>query len=433
MDREKQQSNLRREDLVTSPQPKESKKLKKGGSVLGNLFKKRSKKGRNDDDDIEEWIHGSSAEKHSIDSSRSSDTASTRDRNGSLASMNSQVEEIRQKEEQRMIQEQAKMQEHLRIQQEHKEREMVMQQRKIQEHHQRQPVMAANSIRRIEEEPENMSPTEEHRPEERRPAPEPPTALQIRSPIERRPQDDFQTYSPAESHMRSPITAGSPIPQQAPHPQTARKASYDRPAYQPRGYQPPQHQKPQEQSQQHQPRQPQQPQQQEQQEQSQAPPSPVAERLSESPEQITYHDATDRPDLVVDTSSGADSNGGSSSIDSSPDFMDSAISSSVQSVTPPAHTITRTWSDWSLKTYLEDDTDVRDMLIVVRQDKGLSAVGMGGRGFRAGLDGVGEKKQEHPQVTMMFEDSNKKLQDITKVNFFLPSAQDSLLTNHPAT
>jgi len=60
--------------------------------------------------------------------------------------------------------------------------------------------------------------------------------------------------------------------------------------------------------------------------------------------------------------------------------------------------ITRTWSDWSLRTYFEDDNDVRDMLIVVQQDKSGGSV----------------VRKDHPDIGPLFEDASTRLADITK-------------------
>jgi hypothetical protein len=91
-------------------------------------------------------------------------------------------------------------------------------------------------------------------------------------------------------------------------------------------------------------------------------------------------------------------------IDRSSTFDTTVTSPGTNNTTPApdhllgGHTMTRTWSDWSLRTYFEDDNDVRDMLIVVQQDKG---------------DVVQQK--QHPEIAPIFADSSRRLADITRV------------------
>ncbi|TGZ80495.1 hypothetical protein EX30DRAFT_372136 [Ascodesmis nigricans] len=350
------EKQIRREDLVTSPQLKEGKKLKKGSSVLGSLFKRKNK-GKHYEDDTEEWLHRSTSnEKHSLDSSHSSETAA-RDRQGSQSSRDAAAEEIQQREERRRQQEK-QIQEQQKQQQEQQQRDQELRARQQQAQRQQTQQQANTSIRRVEEKP-TQQPTDS--------SPSQPTP---QSPVEAR-----QSQEEAQRPYQRPIESGEQSPRS---PITdryrPRKMSGDRSQGLYTPYSPLQSQP----------------------QQNSCPTlrSPISlERLSESPEHISYHDATEQPDLVLDTSSGIDSNGAISSVESSPDIMEPPA---------PTHTINRTWSDWSLKTYMEDDTDVRDMLIVVRQDK---------TPVIAGEDTV--LVQGHPEITPLFADSSLRLQELS--------------------
>ncbi|KAI5806999.1 hypothetical protein EDC01DRAFT_9938 [Geopyxis carbonaria] len=374
MERDKlQPSQAKREDSVLSPPPgKDGKKLKKGGSVLGNLFKKRSRKGRKEEEEeVDEWLHGS--EKQSIDSSRSMD--SVRERNGSRG-------EEGRKESEDVVREEAKKQRMQQQQREQREKEQREQDQKKAQQQQQAAAATVSTIRRVESETEDKpQPIMEASKfdEQSEKAPEKTlSSPTIWSPTTRSPDMSRKTPD-QERELRpenAPIRVKSPAGDPSQGPSVQRKMSGDKPAYSPNVYQPQQH---------HQQR--------------------SIERLSESPEQITFHDASERPDLVVDTSSGADS---SSPIDSSPELIDRSstfdtTTSPGTTVTPApgdnlgGHTMTRTWSDWSLKTYFEDDNDVRDMLIVVKQDKGEMIT----------------SEKIHPEVGPLFEEPNRRLADIT--------------------
>jgi len=382
------EKSSKRDDGITSPQPnaKDYRKAKKGGSVLGNLFKKRSKKGRKDDeDDLEEWLHsGDKADKQnaSISSRESEDSQ--------MESVKKDKEEFHRREDQRRQQVQQTLQ-------------------KQQREGPQKPTVntgASSTIRRVESDGSPKSADRENRDDVQVHGP---TAQQKQS-IELNRNDSASkpaaVYAPsgrkgsASSERRSgetdrglpaekkPITSYSLAESKALEPATSkeavRKPSKDniKPAYVPNTYQPaPQpnsygssgngsgtsdsshaHQFP--------------------------------ERLSESPEHISYHDAiSDRPDML-DLSSSSEN---TSSIHSSPEIIDRA--NTLESSSPESHAMTRTWSDWSLKTYFEDDNDVRDMLIVVQQDKSNSSIA----------------KKEHPDIGPLFEDASTKLADITKV------------------
>jgi hypothetical protein len=382
----------KREEGVLSPPPAKGGRLRKG-SVLGNFFKKRNKKGRKDEEDeVEEWLH-SATEKKSLDSTRSTP----------MESPNGRAEETRkQKEEAQLMEAQRKLQETQRQQQqqpqqqqpqqqqqqqrprESEQTEREAQQRRAQAQAQQSSAAAAvtsSTIRRVEStDSQASSRYQEPSPvEPRKPEPH----VEPRQP---EPQRGLNVQAPAQTRPRSPAGIVAPINTNVggmkPHPQQ-RKLTDERPVYSPRTYQPVQ------------PR-PQDFQQQQQQQQQER----TVERLSESPEQITFHDATERPD----TSSGDDT--------SSLEMIDRSSTFETTTTSPGTveedRTITRTWSDWSLRTYFEDDNDVRDMLIVVQQDKGEAV-----------------PQKQHPEIAPLFADSSRRLEDITKVCAF-PKMRDGL-------
>ncbi|RPA98152.1 hypothetical protein L873DRAFT_1790489 [Choiromyces venosus 120613-1] len=373
----------KRDDGITSPQPggKDSRKAKKGGSVLGNLFKKRNKKGRKDDeDDLEEWLHSSDkADKQnaSISSRESEDSQ--------LESVKKDKEEFHRREEQRRQQKQQQ-------QREGSQKPTVN-------------TGTSSTIRRVGSDDSPRSGDRENKDDVQVHGP---TAQQKKS-IELQRNDSatkpVAVYAPSGqkgstlSERRSgetdrgPPTGEKLVVLHSPvepktsdttaHKEVVRKPSKDniKPAYAQYTYQPaPQpsnsssigngagtstsnnaHQFP--------------------------------ERLSESPEHISYHDAiSDRPDML-DLSSSSEN---TTPIHSSPEIIDR--SNTLESSSPESHPMTRTWSDWSLRTYFEDDNDVRDMLIVVQQDKSNSPA----------------TRKEHPDIGPLFEDASSKLADITK-------------------
>ncbi|KAF8249530.1 hypothetical protein K440DRAFT_649252 [Wilcoxina mikolae CBS 423.85] len=370
MDREKQHQQSKREESVISPPPnaKDTKRIKKGGSVLGNLFKKRNKKGKKEEDDeVEEWLHGSEKlqEKQSIDSNRSIDSTPKESPSG-------RGEESRkEREDAQLREEQKRQQERQRQQKEREQREREAQQQQQQKKAQQVAAVTSTSIRRVESETKDgQSPASKQQLES------------ITSPIDSRNLPDaLRVERPEQAQSRSsPVV--TPVDTQSTEPRSQsqqRKLSED--IYSPQIYRPA-HANNQERT---------------------------TERLSESPEQITFHDAAERPDLA-DSSSGAESGGPPSPINSTPEMIDrsstfdTTVTSPGTNNTTPApdhllggHTMTRTWSDWSLRTYFEDDNDVRDMLIVVQQDKG---------------DVVQQK--QHPEIAPIFADSSRRLADITR-------------------
>lgn len=437
---EHRDSKERTRDNVLSPPPggKDGHRLKKGGSVLGSLFKKRGRRGKKDsEDDVDEFLH--SSEKRSLDGKESSE--STRDtvlasvrteetkkekekerekeREAEEVQKRQQEEKQRQMEQQRRQQEQERRkQEQLRQERERDrlQRERELSQKKAQQQQAAAPAATTNSaaanatvtaaastIRRVDPEADTPSPAS------LRPAPNALTP-ERNSPLQaRRPSNEVSPVSPEpkslvsaqlEPKSRSPVQSSpspnptNPATRQPPTEKPAQTATPYKPAtYVPAPAPVPTRRAP----------------------SPEPTPSPDHERLSESPEHITFHDATERPDLVVDTSTVSSNT--SSPLDSSPEMIERLDSSAdehnmARSAAADAARkaggapIQRSWSDWSLRTYFEDDNDVRDMLIVVQQDKGDQGI-----------------TKDHPDIVPIYEDSSRRLQDITKVctspNLFL--------------
>jgi hypothetical protein len=70
--------------------------------------------------------------------------------------------------------------------------------------------------------------------------------------------------------------------------------------------------------------------------------------------------------------------------------------------------VTPTWSDASLRTYFEDSSDIRDLLIVVHDTSGVMPVG-----------------PDHPLINGMFREEKTKLTEIGNVRQLLSSSSDS--------
>jgi hypothetical protein len=126
------------------------------------------------------------------------------------------------------------------------------------------------------------------------------------------------------------------------------------------------------------------------------------ERLSESPVQVSPIEAsrTNPPALMGDTS---DQEGASSPISSpSPELIEvdevhGKKSSDISSTTPAS---TSTWSDAHLRTFFDDDSEIRDLLVVVYDKSGVEPAG-----------------PDHPITGNLFKAENAKLADITSVSF----------------
>lgn len=125
----------------------------------------------------------------------------------------------------------------------------------------------------------------------------------------------------------------------------------------------------------------------------------VEEGLSDSPVQISPITPTSPhpPALMVDTSSQEEPPSPMSS--PSPELIDTddvkkGTGSSTTSTSTPA------WSDTQLRTFFDDDSDIRDLLVVVYDKSGVVPAG-----------------SDHPVVGNLFKDENARLADITNVSF----------------
>lgn len=129
----------------------------------------------------------------------------------------------------------------------------------------------------------------------------------------------------------------------------------------------------------------------------------ATERLSESPVQVAPQDTRHTPNpptLMIDTSSQEDPSNSPVSPISSPELIEVPHEGNVQEETPasPAHSPnnTPTWSDASLRAYLEDDSEIRDLLVVVHDKSDVKPAAA-----------------DHPLVKNLFKEENRKLGEIS--------------------
>ncbi|MCJ1310096.1 hypothetical protein MMC25_003757 [Agyrium rufum] len=129
------------------------------------------------------------------------------------------------------------------------------------------------------------------------------------------------------------------------------------------------------------------------------------ERLSESPIHVPPFQEASQPShppaLVGDTSSQEDPSAEMVSPASTPELVDAPQVESIRDEeTPtsaaPRSVTTPSWSDASLRTYLEDDSEIRDLLVVVHDKSGIQKV-----------------DRNHPLVTDMCQDQNRRLGDMS--------------------
>lgn len=122
------------------------------------------------------------------------------------------------------------------------------------------------------------------------------------------------------------------------------------------------------------------------------------ERLSESPVQVSpvTPSQTHPPPLMVDTSSQGDPPSPISS--PSPELID-ADEAREKKGSSTTSTSTAAWSDTHLRTFFDDDADIRDLLVVVYDKSGVIPAG-----------------PDHPITGDLFRDENAKLADITNVS-----------------
>lgn len=138
------------------------------------------------------------------------------------------------------------------------------------------------------------------------------------------------------------------------------------------------------------------------------------ERLSESPVEITLPQGYPQrsppqqqnrthhqpPPLMVDTSSQEDPNSSPvSPAPSSTELGEIPPEHTGREETPAstAHSSTPTWSDASLRAYLEDDTEIRDLLVVVHDKSNIKPA-----------------RRDHPIVQNMYKEENRKLGEISE-------------------
>lgn len=125
-------------------------------------------------------------------------------------------------------------------------------------------------------------------------------------------------------------------------------------------------------------------------------PDTTMERLSESPVQVSP--VSNPPALVVDTSSQDEVSSPVSS--PSPEIVDiesregKASERSVSASTP-----TPTWNDTHLRTFFDDDGDIKDLLVVVYDKSGVEPAG-----------------PDHPLIGNLFKEEHAKLAEITTVS-----------------
>ncbi|MCJ1393525.1 hypothetical protein MMC18_006400 [Xylographa bjoerkii] len=126
------------------------------------------------------------------------------------------------------------------------------------------------------------------------------------------------------------------------------------------------------------------------------------DRLSESPVQVSpiVH-PTNLPPLMGDTSSQEEPPVSPISPSSTPELLEAPPEDSVRDPETPASTVQSTrslpsWSDASLRTYLEDDTDIRDLLVVVHDRSDLKPAG-----------------PDHPVVKNLCKEENRRLDDMS--------------------
>lgn len=107
---------------------------------------------------------------------------------------------------------------------------------------------------------------------------------------------------------------------------------------------------------------------------------------AESPDALVSLD--DRPPPLVPDN---DSEEHSSPVESAQEAFDTATEAPFNRVV--------TWSDSSLKTFLDETNEVRDFLVLVHDKSGVKA------------------RNDHPDIVPLFRDANAKLQDLTNVSF----------------
>ena len=123
--------------------------------------------------------------------------------------------------------------------------------------------------------------------------------------------------------------------------------------------------------------------------------NPIVDRLSESPVHVSPIAPTQTypPPLMGDSSSQEDAPSPVSS--PSPELIDPEDATEKKS---GSSTTSTTWSDSHLRTFFDDDGDIKDLLVVVYDKSGVVPAG-----------------PDHPVTGNMFREENAKLADITQV------------------
>lgn len=130
------------------------------------------------------------------------------------------------------------------------------------------------------------------------------------------------------------------------------------------------------------------------------------ERLSESPVDVAQPDQSrtqnNPPGLVGDTSSQDDPPTISPSPASSAELIEAPRNQKEREATPAStsqssSTNTVTWSDANLRAYLEDDSEIRDLLTLVKDKSDMKPA-----------------SRDHPLVKDLFKDENQKLAAMSK-------------------
>lgn len=132
------------------------------------------------------------------------------------------------------------------------------------------------------------------------------------------------------------------------------------------------------------------------------PPRTAAERLSESPIQVSPINSHNPPPLLVDNSSQEDDHVSPRSTPS-PELIehDDADTSGHKTSTTPSTTRSESWDDASLRAFFDSGSDIRDLLVVVYDKNNVDDVG-----------------PDHPVAGSLFREQNAKLAEITTVSCF---------------
>lgn len=348
-----------------SPPPGKDKDKKKKGGVLGNLFKKRGK-AKKDDDSVDDFLHG--PEKKSIDSSRSVDIVRDEEERKQREEMEKQaLKEKEEKEWQEKVeaQRQQQLQRDLETQQKFEQRQAeVQKQREAAIAAANREIMEAKQQAAIEPVGGSDRPPAERNASDSyyegavrplRLVTERNNSMEDGGSRYATPSNSYTAYSPEKSQPRSSSTPTSQqkIFSTSPPNQKPQKFLVDR------------------------------------------------ERLSESPEEVTYEDAEQPPALIADNS------GDEADQSSSPEMVDSTTEVSRNGSTGSSNNSKDngpTWSDTGLRNFFDDsNTEVADMLVRIHDTSDMPAV------------------TEHPLVTPLFQDARDKLADInTKLdNLFM--------------